>query len=281
MAVTLRGGKLSYSPHTGHGGAGRTYQSIKTRRLDPHCLHALGECLLMALTGHPPRIRMSAFGGKADMTRRSLCPLLTQSGHQWVTRRHQKGFLSVSFYALSFGILKQVMNTAPAVRLYGKRGSPRAYAIRDFLQRSDIPFEWVELSTSEQACAELGLENLDDWRLPICIFPDGTRMEHPSVRQVTEKLGWFRNPSRSEYDLAIYGAGPAGLSASVYGASEGLKTVLVERLTVEGQEGTSPRNRELSRFSERDQRGGPRRAGARTGREIRCRDPHPSGRCSR
>jgi thioredoxin reductase (NADPH) len=66
-------------------------------------------------------------------------------------------------------------------------------------------------------------------------------MEHPTVRQVTEKLGWFRNPSRSEYDLAIYGGGPAGLSASVYGASEGLKTVLVERFTVGGQAGTSPK----------------------------------------
>src|SRR5689334_17092288 len=132
------------------------------------------------------------------------------------------------------------METLPAVRLYGKRGSPQAYAIRDFLQRSDIPFEWVELSTNEQACAELGLENLDDSRLPICIFPDGTRMEHPTVRQVTEKLGWFRDPSRSEYDLAIYGAGPAGLSAAVYGASEGLKTVVIERSAVGGQAGSSP-----------------------------------------
>jgi thioredoxin reductase (NADPH) len=61
------------------------------------------------------------------------------------------------------------------------------------------------------------------------------------VRQVTEKLGWFRHPSRSEYDVAIYGAGPAGLSASVYAASEGLKTVLVERFAVGGQAGTSPK----------------------------------------
>ena len=61
------------------------------------------------------------------------------------------------------------------------------------------------------------------------------------MRQVTEKLGWFRHPSRSEYDLAIYGAGPAGLSASVYAASEGLKTVLVERFAVGGQAGTSPK----------------------------------------
>jgi thioredoxin reductase (NADPH) len=133
------------------------------------------------------------------------------------------------------------METLPAVRLYGKRGSPQAYAIRDFLQRSDVPFEWVELANDEQARAELGLESVDDSRLPVCVFPDGTRMERPTMRQVTEKLGWFRHPSRSEYDVAIYGAGPAGLSASVYAASEGLKTVLVERFAVGGQASTSPR----------------------------------------
>ena len=133
------------------------------------------------------------------------------------------------------------MELAPAVRLYGKRGSPQAYAIRDFLQRSDVPFEWIELGSHEQARDELGLDSVDNSRLPICIFPDGTRMERPTVRQVTEKLGWFRHPSRSEYDVAIYGAGPAGLSASVYAASEGLKTVLVERFAVGGQAGTSPK----------------------------------------
>jgi thioredoxin reductase (NADPH) len=83
------------------------------------------------------------------------------------------------------------------------------------------------------------MEHLQDSRLPICIFPDGTRLECPTIRQVTEKLGWFRHPSHSEYDLAIYGAGPAGLSAAVYGASEGLKTVVVERYTVGGQAGSS------------------------------------------
>jgi len=133
------------------------------------------------------------------------------------------------------------MQQAGPVRLYGKRGCSAAYAIRDYLQRSDIPFEWIELHDDEQAHRELGLEGVDDARLPICIFADGTRMERPTVRQITEKLGWFRNPSRSEYDLAIYGAGPAGLSASVYGASEGLKTVLIERFAVGGQAGTSPK----------------------------------------
>ena len=70
-------------------------------------------------------------------------------------------------------------------------------------------------------------------------FPDGTRLERPTVRQITEKLGWFRNPSQAEYDVAIYGGGPAGLSAAVYGASEGLKTVLIERSALGGQAGTS------------------------------------------
>jgi len=133
------------------------------------------------------------------------------------------------------------MQQAAPVRLFGERGCPAAYAIRDFLHRSDIPFEWIELRDDEHARKELGIENVDDSRLPICIFGDGTRIERPSVRQITEKLGWFRNPSRSEYDLAIYGAGPAGLSASVYGTSEGLKTVLVERFAVGGQASTSPR----------------------------------------
>lgn len=133
------------------------------------------------------------------------------------------------------------MEDAVPVRLFGTRGSPQAYAIRDFLNRSDVPFEWIELGSNEQARAQLGLESLDDSRLPVCVFPDGTRMERPTVRQVTEKLGWFSNPSRSEYDIGIYGAGPAGLSAAVYAASEGLKTAVIERFAVGGQAGTSPK----------------------------------------
>ncbi|MGT2455519.1 hypothetical protein ACU4GI_20755 [Cupriavidus basilensis] len=75
----------------------------------------------------------------------------------------------------------------------------------------------------------------------MCVFNDGTRLECPTIRQITEKLGWFANPSRSEYDLAIYGAGPAGLSAAVYGASEGLRTVLVERWALGGRRGRDVR----------------------------------------
>jgi thioredoxin reductase (NADPH) len=114
----------------------------------------------------------------------------------------------------------------PLVRIYGRLASPEAYRLRDFLHRCDVPFEFIPRESGSQ---------------PVCEFPDGTRMERPSIRQVTEKLGWFANPSRSEYDLAIYGAGPAGLSAAVYAAADGLKTVLVERWAVGGQAASSSR----------------------------------------
>ena len=113
--------------------------------------------------------------------------------------------------------------------------------IRDFLHRSDIDFEWIELRSDEEARDRAGVSNLQDSRLPVCEFADGNRLECPTIRQITEKLGWYRDPSRTEYDLAIYGAGPAGLSAAVYGASEGLTTALVERSAVGGQAGSSSR----------------------------------------
>lgn len=132
-------------------------------------------------------------------------------------------------------------NTDRKIQLFGTRGSAEAYAIRDFLYRCDQPFEWIELKNDDQSRTEVRVSTLKDKPLPICVFPDGTRLEHPTVQQVSEKLGLFRNPSRSEYDLAVYGAGPAGLSAALYGASEGLKTVVVERFAIGGQAATSPR----------------------------------------
>src|SRR5689334_9517851 len=138
-------------------------------------------------------------------------------------------------------MVQQAGALVPLVTIFGPPGSALGYAIRDFLYRSDVPFEWVQLATDAQARSHAGVDHLADTRLPVCVFADGTRLECPTVRQVTEKLGWFRNPSRSEYDLAIYGAGPAGLSAAVYAASEGMKTAVIERFAVGGQAGTSPK----------------------------------------
>src|ERR1700723_4751872 len=128
---------------------------------------------------------------------------------------------------------------AAPLTVFGAPGCAPSYSIRDFLHRSDIPFNWTELKNDQEANEKLGVAGLHDDKLPVVFFPDGTRFNRPTIRQITEKLGWFHDPSRSEYDLAIYGAGPAGLSAAVYGASEGLKTVVIERSAVGGQAGTT------------------------------------------
>jgi thioredoxin reductase (NADPH) len=130
-------------------------------------------------------------------------------------------------------------NDTSRVKILGRSASSRGYQIRDFLHRSDVPFDWIELASDEQARAEAGVSGLRDSRLPVCVFADGSRLDCPNIQQVTEKLGWFHNPCRSQYDLAIYGAGPAGLSAAVYSASEGLATVVIERSAVGGQAGSS------------------------------------------
>src|SRR5260370_26764075 len=129
--------------------------------------------------------------------------------------------------------------SVPAIRFFGRPGCSLGYIMRAFLYRSEVPFEWVELVDDEDARTRAGVSGLRDSRLPVCLFPDGTRLECPTIRQITEHLGWFREPSQREYDLAIYGAGPAGLSAAVYGASDGLVTILVERSAVGGQAGSS------------------------------------------
>ena len=135
--------------------------------------------------------------------------------------------------------LQPTSTGAPLVKIICKPGSAQAHAIRDFLQRCGIPFESVEIRSDEDARAAAGVVGKDDPRLPVCIFPDGARMESPTLRQIIEKLGWFSNPTRTEYDLAIYGAGPACLSAAVYGASEGLRTVLIEKAAIGGQAGST------------------------------------------
>ncbi|MWR36459.1 pyridine nucleotide-disulfide oxidoreductase, partial [Helicobacter pylori] len=117
--------------------------------------------------------------------------------------------------------------------------SANGYAIRDFLHRCDIPFEWIELGSDKEAKELAHVQHLSDSRLPVCVFHDGTRLECPTVRQITEKLGRFASPSREAAAREVYGAGPDGLRAAVYGASEGPHTVLVERLALGGQAGSS------------------------------------------
>jgi thioredoxin reductase (NADPH) len=125
------------------------------------------------------------------------------------------------------------------VKLYGQPNSASAYEIRDFLKRSVVEFDWIELVSDQDCARELGISTLSDIHLPVVKFPDGTQLLAPTIREIAQRLGWVTQSRFKEYDLSIYGAGPAGLSAAVYAASEGLRTVLVERHAVGGQAGTS------------------------------------------
>ena len=125
------------------------------------------------------------------------------------------------------------------VCLYGARSSAAAYEIRDFLRRNGIPYDWVELDQNTEARGALGVLGVDDPRLPICVLPDGRRLESPTVEDVAAGLGLVAAPRLDDYDIAIVGGGPAGLAAAVYAASEGLQAVVVERVAAGGQAGTS------------------------------------------
>lgn len=125
------------------------------------------------------------------------------------------------------------------IKLIGALHTSDTYQFRDFLLRSVVSYDWVELKNDEECLLETGYPLLSEAPLPIVILPDGTRLEAPTLREVADRLGWVVEPRLHEYDLSIYGAGPAGLSAAVYAASEGLQAVLIERHAVGGQAGSS------------------------------------------
>jgi thioredoxin reductase (NADPH) len=130
------------------------------------------------------------------------------------------------------------------IRVLGTRWSPRSYELRDFLARNHVPYQWidVELSAGDPETQRL-LEILgpEAVNLPVVLFPDGTKLFESAPAEVAEKIGWRTHAETSFYDLAIIGGGPAGLAAAVYGASEGLHTVLIEREAPGGQAGMSSR----------------------------------------
>jgi thioredoxin reductase (NADPH) len=134
-----------------------------------------------------------------------------------------------------------LMQKPETIRVFGTAGSASAYEIRDFLHRSLLPFDWIEVRNAGEIYTAHHLDCPRHLKLPICVFSDGTCLESPTLGQILEHIGWLVQPSQQMYDLAIYGGGPAGLSAAVYGASEGLKTVLIERYAVGGQAGSSSR----------------------------------------
>ena len=127
----------------------------------------------------------------------------------------------------------------PQLILIGHRASAIGYSIRDFLSRNGVPYEWIDIDDSERVAALLPVEETDPARLPVCILPSGVRLAPATLETVADGLGLVSAPSLSEYDLTIVGAGPAGLAAAVYAASEGLRAVAIESVAPGGQAGTT------------------------------------------
>ena len=131
---------------------------------------------------------------------------------------------------------------AKGLRLVGHQWSPRSHAIKDFLASNLIPYRWLEVTRDADAPALLEAASVDVSELPALFFDDGTPvLRNPDPRMVAERLGRPLTAAFDLYDLAIVGAGPAGLAAAVYGASEGLRTLLLDRHAPGGQAGTSSR----------------------------------------
>src|SRR6202045_4759878 len=141
-------------------------------------------------------------------------------------------------------LLASFRPTFQGIRVLGTRWSPKCYELRDFLARNRVPYEWtdVELSANDPETKRL-LEALgpEAANLPVVLFPDGTKLLEGIPADVARKVGLRTRAQTDFYDLAIVGGGPAGLAAAVYGASEGLHTVMIEREAPGGQAGMSSR----------------------------------------
>ena len=126
------------------------------------------------------------------------------------------------------------------LRVLGNRWSRLSYQLRDFLARNRVPYRWLDVESPLDEVRRL-IQSLstNDLRFPVVLFPDGTSLLEPTISQLAEKLGLRTRAKTAFYDLVIIGGGPAGLAAAVYGASEGLSTVMIEREAPGGQAGMS------------------------------------------
>ncbi len=127
------------------------------------------------------------------------------------------------------------------IRVIGDRWSPYSHQVKDFLARNQVPYQWLDIEQEIEAQRLLSYAECPNRKLPLVLFPNGDRLVQPTNVQVAEKIGLQTIAQKPFYDLIIVGGGPAGLAAAVYGASEGLHTVMIEREAPGGQAGTSSR----------------------------------------
>src|SRR6516162_8072423 len=128
----------------------------------------------------------------------------------------------------------------PETKVVGHRWSARSSEVREFLARNQVPYRWYN-SDEPEGQRLLDAAGADGRMLPVVITPDGEPMVEPTDAELASRVGLATTPSKDFYDLIVIGGGPAGLGAAVYGASEGLRTVLVERTATGGQAGQSSR----------------------------------------
>ena len=127
------------------------------------------------------------------------------------------------------------------IRVIGSRWAPETHQVKDFLARNSIPYQWLDIETEPEAPNLVTYAECGAAHLPLVLFPDGSKLIQPTNSQIAEKIGLSTRAQKPFYDLVIVGGGPAGLAAAVYGASEGLRTVMIEREAPGGQAGTSSR----------------------------------------
>jgi thioredoxin reductase (NADPH) len=125
------------------------------------------------------------------------------------------------------------------IRVVGVRWSAIDHAVRDFLSRNRIPYQWLNPEANPDALALLKEKGIDDTKLPVILFGDGTALVQPTSTELANKVGLRTQAQQEFYDVVVVGAGPAGLAAGVYGASEGLRTLVVEAAAPGGQAGSS------------------------------------------
>jgi thioredoxin reductase (NADPH) len=125
------------------------------------------------------------------------------------------------------------------VRVIGSRWSPQSFVTRDFLSRNQVPYQWVDLEHDAEMRALIAANGEETPRLPVVLLSDGTQLVAPTNAELAIRVGLQTVAARPFYDLVVVGAGPAGLACAVYGASEGLKVLLVEQNAPGGQAGTS------------------------------------------
>ena len=127
------------------------------------------------------------------------------------------------------------------IKLVGYQFSPKSHEIKDYLAGNLIPYSWYDIENNAEAKTLVEINKLTNGDLPLIIYEDGSCAAKPTMRQIADKTGLTLQTKNDVYDVVIIGAGPAGLAAAVYGSSEGLKTLVIERRAPGGQAGTSSR----------------------------------------